>query len=155
GRRSPIAPNSRNAFRTSSGLIAARDPSEHLAEPSAPSSKDVTTHVRRGSRIRQARVRRTKSRKSRHVCHAGQDRGQDPHMQSPLDVFRHNILAGHVALVTGGGTGICRGIAHAYARFGADVCIVSRKADVLYKTASELSAATGRTILGHAADVRD
>ena len=76
-------------------------------------------------------------------------------MQSPLDAFRDGVLAGHVALVTGGGTGICRGIAHAYARFGADVCIVSRKPDVLEKTAAEIGAATGRTVLGIAADVRD
>ena len=31
-------------------------------------------------------------------------------MPNPLDVFRDGSLAGHVALVTGGGTGICRGI---------------------------------------------
>jgi len=76
-------------------------------------------------------------------------------MSGPLDVFRDGTLAGHVALVTGGGTGICRGIAAAYARLGADVCIVSRKQDVLDVTAKELSEATGRTILGVAADVRD
>lgn len=76
-------------------------------------------------------------------------------MQSPLDVFRDGVLAGHVALVTGGGTGICRGIAQAYARFGADVCIVSRKQDVLDKTAAEIRAATGREVLGVAADVRE
>ncbi|HEX5063684.1 MAG TPA: SDR family oxidoreductase [Kofleriaceae bacterium] len=75
-------------------------------------------------------------------------------MQSPLDVFRPGVLDGHVALVTGGGTGICRGIAAAYARFGADVCIVSRKQDVLEKTAAELSAASGRQVLAVAADVR-
>jgi peroxisomal 2,4-dienoyl-CoA reductase len=75
-------------------------------------------------------------------------------MQSPLDVFRDGVLAGHVALVTGGGTGICRAIAHAYARFGADVCIVSRKQDVLDATAAELRAATGRDVLALAADVR-
>src|SRR6476646_5618163 len=67
----------------------------------------------------------------------------------PLDVFRDDILAGHVALVTGGGTGICRGIAHAYARLGAKVCIVSRKADVLERTAAELG------VMAVAADVRD
>ena len=74
-------------------------------------------------------------------------------MQSPLDVYRADVLAGHVALVTGGGTGICRGIAHAFARFGADVCIVSRKQDVLDNTAAELRAATGREVLAVAADV--
>lgn len=76
-------------------------------------------------------------------------------MQSPLDVYRDGVLAGHVALITGGGTGICRGIAAAYARFGADVCIVSRKQDVLDKTAAEIREATGRELLGVAADVRE
>ena len=76
-------------------------------------------------------------------------------MQSPLDVFRDGVLDGHVALVTGGGTGICRGIAEAYARFGANVCIVSRKQEVLEKTAAELRGATGREVLAVAADVRD
>ena len=75
-------------------------------------------------------------------------------MPTPLDVFRDGVLSGHVALVTGGGTGICRGIAEAYARFGADVCIVSRKEDVLAKTADEIKAATGREGRGVAADVR-
>lgn len=76
-------------------------------------------------------------------------------MASPLDVFAPATLAGHVALVTGGGTGICRGIAEAYAGFGADVCIVSRKQDVLDKTSAELSEATGKHVVGIAADVRD
>ena len=76
-------------------------------------------------------------------------------MPGPLDVFRDGVLTGHVALVTGGGTGICRGIAQAYARLGADVCIVSRKPEVLEQTAAEMSAASGRKILAVAADVRD
>jgi peroxisomal 2,4-dienoyl-CoA reductase len=76
-------------------------------------------------------------------------------MPSPLDVFRDGVLAGHVALVTGGGSGICRGIAAAYARLGADVCIVSRKQATLDETAAALSAQTGRKVLGVAADVRD
>ncbi|HTR50066.1 MAG TPA: SDR family oxidoreductase [Kofleriaceae bacterium] len=76
-------------------------------------------------------------------------------MAGPLDVFRDDVLAGHVALVTGGGTGICRGIAEAFARFGADVCIVGRKSDVLVRTADELSARTRRAVLACPADVRD
>src|SRR5690349_146996 len=76
-------------------------------------------------------------------------------MPGPLDVFASNVLAGHVALVTGGGTGICRGIAAAYARFGADVCIVSRKQAILDETAAQLREQTGRKVLAVAADVRD
>jgi 2,4-dienoyl-CoA reductase [(3E)-enoyl-CoA-producing], peroxisomal len=76
-------------------------------------------------------------------------------MASPLDAFRSDALVGHVALITGGGTGICRGIAAAYARLGADVCITSRKQDVLATTAGELREATGRDVLAVAGDVRD
>lgn len=70
-------------------------------------------------------------------------------------MFRDRLLAGHVALVTGGGTGICRGIADAFVRFGADVCIVGRKSDVLSRTADELSERNGRSVLACPADVRD
>src|SRR5690349_25174058 len=76
-------------------------------------------------------------------------------LANPLDVFRDDALAGHVALITGGGTGICRGIARAFARFGARVCIVSRKPDVLERAAAELTAETGREVMAVAADVRD
>src|SRR5687768_11979321 len=76
-------------------------------------------------------------------------------MTDPLDVFRDGALSGHVAVITGGGTGICKGIAAAFARFGCDVCITSRKQDVLDATAAEIRAATGRDVLGLAADVRD
>src|SRR5205085_1021019 len=76
-------------------------------------------------------------------------------MTNPLDVFRDGVIAGHVAVITGGGTGICKGIAAAYARLGCDVCITSRKQDVLDATAAELRAATKRDVLAIAADVRD
>jgi len=76
-------------------------------------------------------------------------------MATPLDVFRDGALAGRVALITGGGTGICRGIAAAYARLGAEVCIVSRKQDVLDQTAAAIASDTGRAIHAVAADVRD
>jgi len=76
-------------------------------------------------------------------------------MASPLDAFRDDALAGHVVLVTGGGTGICRGIAAAYARLGADVAITSRKQDVLEATAAELGRSRPRGVLAVTADVRD
>jgi 2,4-dienoyl-CoA reductase [(3E)-enoyl-CoA-producing], peroxisomal len=81
--------------------------------------------------------------------------GHDRAMPSPLDVFRDDALDGRVALITGGGTGICRGIAAAYARLGADVALVSRKQDVLDAAAAAIASETGRTPLAVAADVRD
>ena len=72
-----------------------------------------------------------------------------------LDVFRPDALAGHVAVVTGGGSGIGKGIARAYAALGCEVAILSRKQDVLDATAAELKADTGKDVLALAADVRD
>ncbi|KAM7312020.1 2,4-dienoyl-CoA reductase [(3E)-enoyl-CoA-producing], mitochondrial isoform X1 [Ixodes scapularis] len=60
-----------------------------------------------------------------------------------------------VALITGGGTGIGKGMTEMFAQLGANVAIVSRKQDVLDKTAREISDKTGRKILPVAADVRD
>lgn len=73
----------------------------------------------------------------------------------PLSPYRPDALAGHVAIVTGGGTGIGRGIARAFARLGAEVCIASRKAEPLAAAAAELSAETGREVLAVAGDVRN
>jgi 2,4-dienoyl-CoA reductase [(3E)-enoyl-CoA-producing], peroxisomal len=69
-------------------------------------------------------------------------------------MFKADLLAGRVALITGGGTGICRGIALAFAAHGCDVAITSRKIEHLEPTAAELRAA-GRRALAKAADVRD
>lgn len=73
----------------------------------------------------------------------------------PLSPYRVDALAGHVAIITGGGTGIGRAIASAYARLGAEVCIASRKPEVLSAAAAELSAASGRQVLAVQADVRN
>ncbi len=72
-----------------------------------------------------------------------------------LDVFRPDALAGHVAVITGGGTGIGLGIARAYARLGCEVALISRKQDVLDGAAAELYAETGKDVQALAADVRD
>lgn len=71
-----------------------------------------------------------------------------------MSIFREDILKGRVALVTGGGTGICRGVTEALMRHGCDAVITSRKLDVLTTAAAELEAATGRSCLAVAADVR-
>ena len=56
-------------------------------------------------------------------------------------IFRPDLLAGRVALVTGGGTGIGFGIASCLAAAGADVAIASRKPDHLEPAAQRLRAA--------------
>ena len=45
--------------------------------------------------------------------------------------FQPDFLKGKVAIITGGGTGICYGISEAYLLYGASICITSRKKDVL------------------------
>ena len=59
-----------------------------------------------------------------------------------------------VAVVTGGGTGIGKGIARAFASEGADLAIASRNRDRLEETAVELRA-LGADVLVVTADVGD
>jgi len=67
--------------------------------------------------------------------------------------FRPGLLSGRSALVTGGGTGICRGIALALASAGCNVAISSRKVEHLQSTAEEI-AALGVRSAAIAGDVR-
>jgi peroxisomal 2,4-dienoyl-CoA reductase len=67
--------------------------------------------------------------------------------------FRSSLLSGHSALITGGGTGICRGIALAFASLGCDVAITSRSQAHLDPTVREIEALGVRAI-GVAGDVR-
>ena len=73
---------------------------------------------------------------------------------APLDVFRPGLFDGQVALVTGGGSGIGRGIADTLATLGAHVVLASRKQDRVDAAAAEIRAAGGKAS-GVAVDVRE
>ena len=72
-----------------------------------------------------------------------------------LAAFAPGCLKDTRAVITGGGSGICRGIALAYAQLGAEVAIVGRRQEVLDQTARDIEGLTRRPVLPVAADVRD
>lgn len=69
-------------------------------------------------------------------------------------VFAAGLFAGKVVLVTGGGSGIGRCIAHELASLGAHVVLIGRKLDKLHETAGEIVADGGRASF-HVCDIRD
>ena len=69
-------------------------------------------------------------------------------------IFQDDLLAGKVALVTGGGTGIGFGIATEIARLGADVAIASRKPEHLEPAVARLEA-HGRRAVAVPVNVRE
>lgn len=69
--------------------------------------------------------------------------------------FAPDLLAGKIAVVTGGGSGIGLAIATAFAAAGADVVITSRSAERLAKAELAIAERTGRVCASRPADVRD
>lgn len=69
-------------------------------------------------------------------------------------VFREGLFDGQVALITGGGSGIGRGIADLLAALGAHVVLASRKQERVDAAAAEIRTAGGKAS-GVAVDVRE
>jgi NAD(P)-dependent dehydrogenase (short-subunit alcohol dehydrogenase family) len=69
--------------------------------------------------------------------------------------FAKDLMAGKVAIVTGGGSGIGLAIAAELAAAGADVVITSRSAERLAQAELDIAERTGRVCASLPADVRD
>jgi len=70
-------------------------------------------------------------------------------------IFAPGMLAGKVALVTGGGTGLGKATALELARCGAEVTIAGRRAEVLSEAAAEIGALTGGDVGVLECDIRE
>ena len=70
-------------------------------------------------------------------------------------MFNSDLLRNRRILITGGGTGLGKGMAQRFLELGATVHICGRREDVLEKTAAELSNATKGTIHAIPCDVRN
>lgn len=70
-------------------------------------------------------------------------------------MFRSDLLQSKRALITGGGTGLGKGMARRFLELGATVYICGRRKEVLAQTEEELRSVTAGTIHSLPCDVRD
>ncbi len=69
-------------------------------------------------------------------------------------IFRPDLFAGQTIIVTGGGTGIGRAIAHELASLGAHVVLAARKEENLLRVRQEIAAAGG-SVAHNLCNIRD
>lgn len=72
-----------------------------------------------------------------------------------MAIFTNNALVGKSVLVTGGGGGLGREIAHAMSALGARVHICGRRQALLDDAAAAIAAETGAAVSAHVCDIRD
>ena len=72
-----------------------------------------------------------------------------------MTMYADGLMAGQKILVTGGGTGLGRGMAEAFMALGAETVIWGRRGSVLDEAATEMRAATGGTCTPMAVDIRN
>ena len=70
-------------------------------------------------------------------------------------MFSDKLLSGRRILVTGGGTGLGKGMAERFLSLGAEVHICGRRKSVCDETATELMDQYGGRVVSHGVDIRD
>ena len=72
-----------------------------------------------------------------------------------MDMFKDGILRGRRILVTGGGSGLGKGMAEKFLTLGAEIFICGRRKSVCEATAAELTGKHGGKVHTYAVDIRD
>jgi NAD(P)-dependent dehydrogenase (short-subunit alcohol dehydrogenase family) len=70
-------------------------------------------------------------------------------------MFKDGLFRGKRILVTGGGTGLGKGMAEKFLELGADIFICGRRKSVCEATAAELTAKHGGSVKAYGVDIRD